>query len=827
MYRIFHILFTMCLFFYAIPVFAETEGANTYTQTFYKTENFYRVINPNKGVRLSYSPKSGLNLLKVKDGNYTYAFKDLNRNGKLDKYEDWRLTAEERAKDLASRMSIEQIAGLMLYPVGEPGEKGIITEDNLARMQDLHVRFMLSNRSTKDQAVIWNNSLQLYLETNDPYGIPMNISSDPRNTAIGGATVIFFSDSGMSGWPGNLGFAATFDPEYVLKHGQITSQEYRAFGIGTALSPQVDLATEPRWSRFSGTFGEGSKLAGDMAAAYVKGFQSTWDGLGKDAIDLGWGKDSVITMIKHFPGDGAAEGGREAHNNFGKYNVYPGNNLAEHYSVFDAAFKVDSLTGGPKAVMPSYSIAIGNHGPIGQPVGSGYSGYKLITLLRKQLGFDGVICSDWDITSSKQWGVEHLTTLQRHLYAIQNGLNMLGGSNDMSANRDAYTFGAMALKNYVTVLPGMPEQYMQLLKTQKGTSDPEGDMKALYLENAIQCLKISFYNGLFEDSYIVGSETDAVLSNKKYKETGFEAQKASVVMLKNKGNIIQVAKKGVKKTVYIPMRYTAAFESWIGPKRPASIGVDFGSTSTLNVFFKVVTDAIREGADMKNPKASDILRRTDFTGVDFALISASSPDGGNGFESSKVDLDNSDGKIDNGYYPISLQYRQYYADPTFVRKYPIGVDPDEELKWISAGGEAGRSRYYGGKRVTTANENELDYILNIRKAVGNIPVVLYLNVSKPMCFYEFEDKVDAILVGFSISDAAAIEVISGNYEPRGLLPMQMPANMETVERQFEDMPFDMKCHVDTQGHSYDYAYGMNWSGVINDARTAKYGRNGK
>jgi beta-glucosidase len=830
MKNLFYIALAVGLLLPCIFTIAAAEDQNTYKQTFYKAENIYRVQNPNGGARLSYSAESGLKLLEVKDGIYTYAFKDLNRNGKLDKYEDWRLTAEERAADLASRLSIDEISGLMLYPVGEPGEKGEITEGVLARLKDLHVRFMLSNYSTKDQAIVWNNSLQLYLEKNDPYGIPMNISSDPRNTRSGGKVVVY-DDSEMSGWPGNLGLAATFNPEYVLKHGQITSQEYRAFGIHTALSPQVDLATEPRWSRFSGTFGEGSKLAADMAAAYVKGFQSTWDGLGSNAVDLGWGKDSVVTMIKHFPGDGAAEGGREAHGNTGKYNVYPGNNMEEHYSVFKAAFNIESKTGGAKAVMPSYSIAIGNHGPVGDGVGSGYSKYKLTTILRGKLGYDGLVCADWDIATGKVWGVENLSTVERHLLAFKNGLNMFGGSIDTEANRDAYNLGIMTLKKYGKVLPGMPDAYAAILTSGPGSSTPEADMKALYLNNAAQCLKISFYSTLFEDPFIVEAESTKTLANNEFKEAGMDAQKASVVMLKNKGKVISAAKKDVKKTVYVPMHYiepATGFGGFQGPPpgggfgaqlSQASIVLDFGGAEILGKYFNVITDEIRQGADKNNLKESDIVRRTDFKGVDFALVSASGPQAGGG--SGRADLDNSDGKIDNGYYPISLQYRKYYADPAVVRPYPMGIDADEEVKWIDAGGEPGRSRYYGGKTVS-GNESDLSFILDTKKRAGNIPVVLFLSVSNPMCFYEFEKKVDAILVGFSISNNAVLEVISGKYEPQGLLPMQMPANMETVEKQFEDVPFDMKCHVDTEGNAYDYAFGMNWSGVIHDRRVATY-----
>ncbi len=146
-------------------------------------------------------------------------------------------------------------------------------------------------------------------------------------------------------WPGSLGLAASFDPELVKNFGEIASREYRALGIATALSPQVDLATEPRWNRFRGTFGESPVLATNMARAYIEGFQST--------ARKGWGMESVNAMVKHWPGGGPEEAGRDGHYGYGAYAVYPGNNLADHLKVFtEGAFKLKDGTGSASAVMP-------------------------------------------------------------------------------------------------------------------------------------------------------------------------------------------------------------------------------------------------------------------------------------------------------------------------------------------------------------------------------------------------------------------------------------------------------------------------------------------
>lgn len=266
-------------------------------------ENF-TIIKNNKGADLGYSPESGIKILTVNGKK----FKDLNKNGKLDKYEDWRLSADERAKDLASQMSVEQIAGLMLYsrhqalPAGIAGyntgtyngkvfpesnakaydltdqQKAFLKEDNLR-----HV--LITNVESPEVAALWNNQMQAFVE-GIGLGIPSNTSTDPRHNAT--VTAEFNAGAGgtISMWPDGLGMASTFDPKIVEQFGQIAAKEYRALGIATALSPQIDLGSEPRWYRISMTFGESPALTRDMGRAYIDGFQTSY---GKDEIKDGWG----------------------------------------------------------------------------------------------------------------------------------------------------------------------------------------------------------------------------------------------------------------------------------------------------------------------------------------------------------------------------------------------------------------------------------------------------------------------------------------------------------------------------------------------------------
>ena len=229
------------------------------------------LVTQEGGPSLGYSPQSGVKLLTV-DG---YAFKDLNRNDSLDAYEDWRLPAQERAANLASQLSTEEIAGLMLYSSHQAVPSPDLSDEQKRFLNDDHLRAVLiTSVESPKVASQWNNNMQAFVEGLD-HGIPANTSSDPRHEAK--ATTEYNAGAGghISLWPTSLGLAAAFDPQLMYRFGEIASEEYRALGITTALSPQVDIATDPRWIRFSGTFGEDPQLATDLARAYCDAFQTT------------------------------------------------------------------------------------------------------------------------------------------------------------------------------------------------------------------------------------------------------------------------------------------------------------------------------------------------------------------------------------------------------------------------------------------------------------------------------------------------------------------------------------------------------------------------
>ena len=739
----------------------------------------YNLVENIGGQTLGYSPISGVKIIE----DNGFAFKDLNRNGKLDPYEDWRLSTEERAKDLVSKMTVEQIAGLMLYsghqsipaaskgfgsatyngkPFPESGASpGDLTDQQIKFLTEDNLRHVLiTSVESPIVAAQWNNNMQALVE-GIGLGIPGNTSSDPRHGTDSNAEYNSGAGGRISMWPGSLGLAATFDPDVMNSFGTIASKEYRALGITTALSPQIDLGTEPRWARFSGTMGEDPDLATDMARAYVDGFQTS---SGDKMIVDGWGFESVNAMVKHWPGGGPEEGGRDAHFGYGAYAAYPGNNIKDHLRPFtEGAFKLNGATRQASAVMPYYTISFNQDTVNGENVGNGFSKYLITDLLRGKYNYDGVVCTDWGITvdvknvyefRGKCWGVETLSVAERHYKAITAGIDQFGGNNEIGPVLEAYQIG----------IEEHSEEYM----------------RERFEQSAIRLLRNIFRVGLFENPYLDVNETAQIVGNAEFMKAGYDAQVKSIVMLKNKVNVLPLKKK---LKAYIPQKYIPGGKNWFGVVSHEK-WVDAVNLTIAKKYFDLV----------QTPGEADL-----------ALVVIDSPQGGTGYSTDDLE------KGGNGYMPISLQYSPYKAD--FARARSVaGGSPYENFT----------NRSYKGKVGTTANNYDMQVVNETKSKMGERPVIVVVNVSKPMVFSEIEKSSDAILVHFGVQDQALFDIITGVYEPSGLLPFQMPANMKTVEEQYEDVPRDMIPYTDSQGNIYDFAFGMNWSGVIRDGRVDKY-----
>jgi len=429
------------------------------------------------------------------------AFRDLNKNGILDPYEDRRLSVEIRVEDLINQMTLEEKAGLMYHTFIFPGKDGQIAGAlnpmNLLPVEDAlfnkHMHFVnLYMIPDGKLAAVWLNNIQEMAERTR-LGIPVTISSDPRHTAMSEGAAVAVHTPAFSHWTEPIGLAAIGDTAFVKRFGEIAAKEYRAIGIHTALHPMVDLATEPRWGRISGTFGEDAALSAKLGAAYIRGFQG-------DSLS----STSVSVMTKHFPGGGPQKDGWDAHFEYGKDQAYPGDNFDYHLIPFAAAIEA-----GTAQLMPYYGVPVGQ---TSEDVAFGFNREILTELLRDEMGFEGIVCTDWNLINPlkifgfelmqpRAFGVEDLTPLERTLKAIQAGVDQFGGESS-------------------------PEQIVQLVN--------DGLLPESRIDESVRrLLTLKFRLGLFDNPYVDVNRVDELLATDEAVRLGYESQLRSQVLLTN------------------------------------------------------------------------------------------------------------------------------------------------------------------------------------------------------------------------------------------------------------------------------------------------------
>ncbi|MFM1570076.1 MAG: glycoside hydrolase family 3 N-terminal domain-containing protein [Porticoccaceae bacterium] len=455
------------------------------------------VIQPYDNVRIYLSLGAEPEVLIQDD----FTYRDLNKNQQLDIYEDARQTAVMRVEDLLSQMTLEEKAGQMMHPAITIKPNFSLLAFHLAmgradidaaEIFDRHIsHFNFYGEPTPLEIAKKLNKLQK-IAARTRLGIPLTISSDPLHEAASGG-IAAFSVKGFSGWPSQLGFAASRDIDLVKRFGEIAAAEYRAVGLRTALHPMADLATEPRWPRNFGTFGSDAELSSQLTNAYMLGFQGA-----------SFGTDSVMTMVKHFPGGGPQEFGLDPHLPSGKRQIYPGDNFDYHVKPFKMA-----IDNGLRVIMPYYGIPIDQ---TDENVAMGFNKMILTDLLRDDLGFMGVVCTDWGIVSSRAWGVEGLSVRERYKKSIDAGVDQYGGESD-------------------------PEHIVDLVNT--------SELTMARIDQSVRRILINkFELGLFEQSLVNEEMIPSLVKTSAYINAGLEAQRKSIVLLNNKvsnGPVLPVA----------------------------------------------------------------------------------------------------------------------------------------------------------------------------------------------------------------------------------------------------------------------------------------------
>lgn len=665
-------------------------------------------------------------------------FKDANGNGQLDRYEDWRLTADERVQDLVSKMTLEEKVGLMLIDTLNPGAGGVTTTQTAEYLGNQQMRRFIFRsvvtaspvaqsqgrgagggfggaQVTPGQAATWTNAVQELAE-HTRLGIPVLFKSNARNHYERSARFGINTEAGsLSEWPKEAGLAATRDLPLIADFARTMGAEWQAIGLRGMYGYMADLITEPRWYRVHECFTENADLAADIISTLVKNLQG-------GPVSP---RTAVALTIKHFPGGGPQQLGLDPHFTFGKNQVYPSGQFAQHLKPFIAA-----IDAGAGAIMPYYGVPIDltYDGVTLDRVGMAFSKQIVTDLLRNKLGFKGYVNSDTGIVNDRAWGFESAAVPQRVAVAINSGTDILSGFHDKQAILDVVQRGLV--------------------------SEHRVD------EAATRLLREQFLLGLFENPYVEATKADGIVGNAEFRAKAMNAQRESIVLLQN-------AKAGAGQVLPLP-RPSAA--------KPVKL-------YTMGLNARVVSDPGYGGYTIVNGDYDETKgeRRASATGADYAVI--------------RVEVTNPR-PVTSTYGSANPASG---ANPSLhnpITGKPWGADDPNGLdNGLMFGGsfpwEADNISFtaMAASKSWTVSPSVAD-IQAVMTEVGAPKTVLCIYFRQP---YVLDDEsgfktAGAILAGFGVSDAALMDVVTGRFAPRGKLPFALARTLQAVKDNASDAP---------------------------------------
>ena len=655
-------------------------------------------------------------------------FKDLNANGVLDTYEDWRLPADDRARDLVGRMTLEEKAGLMLIETLNADCGGAVPAtavDFINTQQMSH--FILRNSVTSTpvcattpgrngqpvtpgQAAEFTNAVQQLREATR-LGIPALFKSNARNHIDPDARAGINESAGaFSAFPKEPGIAAAAigagDMTPVKELALVAGAEWRSIGLRGMYGYMADLSTEPRWFRVHETFSENAELNANIIRTLVEDLQG-------GPLNP---RSPVALTVKHFPGGGPQELGLDPHYTFGKTQIYPGGNFAYHLKPFTAA-----IDAGVSAIMPYYGVPMNAtyDGVRYDRIGMAFSKQIVTDLLRTKLGFRGYVNSDTGIINSRAWGLESQSVSERVAAAINSGTDMLSG---FSVNKTITDLVAARLVD--------------------GTRIDEA---------ARRILKEQFLLGLFENPYVEPERAADTVGQAQFRARGLDVQRQSIVLLQNQkqssGNTLplkagariytigDVVKANVERYGFTVTdgNYAA------GQTRPAAAGHDYAIISVTALNSPPVTGAY---------KSNDVA-----TGANPAFVS---PITGNVY-----------GAEDPGGLDNALVF-------------------GGALPW-----EAGALSFtaMAASRSWQIRPSLTD-IKAVMREVGPDKAVVAIYFRQPFVLDDASGlkNAGALLAHFSVSDTALMDVLSGRFRPRGKLPFALANSLQAIVDNQPDVP---------------------------------------
>jgi len=698
-------------------------------------------------------------------------FRDLDGDGRVSPYEDWRLSAQERAQDLVSRMTLEEKAGLMLIDTVNAGWGGTLTQIAHDYVGAQHMRriifrnvvvppgqeqrgddthpFIAGSSVTPTQAASFLNAVQELAEESR-FGIPVLVKSNARNHVDPDARAgINESHGAFAGFPKEAGLAAAAlgagSMEPIADFAAVMGAQWRAIGLRGMYGYMVDLITEPRWYRTHECFTENADLAGDIITTLLRTLQGPQVTEGSSLTPT----SDVALTVKHFPGGGPQELGLDPHYSFGKTQVYPGGNFGYHLGPFRAAIEA-----GAAAIMPYYGVPMGvtHNGVAYDQIGMAFSEQIVTDLLRGRLGFSGYVNSDTGIVTDRAWGLEEATVEERIAAAINSGSDTLSGFHDAGVITDLVDRGLVT-----------PERV---------------DLAAVRL------LVPLFQMGLFENPYVGEGEADAVFSDPGPAQVALDLQRRSVVLLQNEDR-----------------------RDGQGPALPLRTG------TSIYVLGELDTEALSargftviDGNTENRPSAA---------GADYVLVRLSALTLGTGdYRSADPDWGMRTDKINPIVFPgvRGLDGNSPYGAADAGVAYGAENCTDDGLPF---GGplpwESSVIDFSGMEKAESWSVNpSLRTVQEVMQEVGDpTKVVLDVYFRQPFVLDERSGlrRAGAIPANFGISDTALLDVLTGDFAPQGRMPFALPASRRSVEDHASDLPG----YDDTaDGALFEFGHGLTY-----------------
>ena len=694
-------------------------------------------------------------------------FKDSNGNGKLDPYEDWRLSVDGRSNDLLSRMTLEEKAGMMLIDTlnaevgGKTGTSATTNAADYINTQ-LMSRFIFRNpvTATPDgkpgagfsgaqisplEAATWTNTIQEMREATR-LGIPAMFKSNARNhidpdaragiNEAAGAFTAFPKEAGIAAAALGAQSAKTHKPPTVgdmaavKQFAEVMGAEWKSIGLRGMYGYMADLSTEPRWYRVHETFTQDADLGANILKTLVQTLQGKKI---KDGTSVT--KDSAVALtVKHFPGGGPQELGLDPHYAHGKEQVYPGGNFAYHLKPFKAA-----IDAGVSAIMPYYGVPVNvtYEGVTYDPVGFAFSQQIVTGLLRGQLGFRGYVNSDTGIINDRAWGLENKTVPERVATAINGGTEVLSGFHNKQTIVDLVNSGLVSQAR-------LDEAVKRLLKEQ-------------------------FQLGLFENPYVDATKAAGIIGSDAHRAAGLDVQRKSIVLLQNQGTAADAKvlplKAGAK--VYIMGDFTKAnVEKYgyavtdgnaaVGGVRPVASGHDYALISVTALVNRTVAGTYKSddpatglnSSHLKPIKAGQPYNQP-YGSEDRCVATAAYAD------AEKTCLDN--GLIFGGVFPWEANNLSFTA---------MAVSQSWQIK------------------------PSLADIRAVMNEVGPQNTILHIYFRHAFVLDDASGlkNAGAIVAGFGVSDTALLDVLSGKFKPQGRMPFALANNLQAVIDNQPDTP---------------------------------------